>query len=119
MTDMKAINRHRCVSLFCWLMGNYADLCTAYRTFKDKSGKFVPVSQVDRDRFDATVLHKVEYLCGSYYVNGENPDMLPHPVRVALDLKNGIQIRPTLAQLGKEEFIDRVRAKCATLGITL
>lgn len=119
MKDMKAINRSRCVSLFCWLMGNYAELCDAYRSYKDKSGKYAPVSQVDIDRFEANNLHKVEYLCGSFYVNGENPDMLPHPVRVALDLKNGIEIRPTMAQLGKEDFIDRVRAKCGTLGIQI
>ena len=119
MIDMKAMNRQRCLQLFSWLYGNYADFCNAYRTYKDKSGKYSPVSVIDRERFEANNIYKVEYLCGSFYVNGENPDMLPHPVRVALDLKNGIQIRPTLAQLGKEDFIDRVRAKCATLGITL
>ena len=119
MKDMKAINRHRCVQLFCHLYGNYMDFCDAYRSYKDKSGKYSPVSVIDRERFEANNIYKVEYLCGSYYENGENPDMLPHPVRVALYLKNGIDIRQTMAWLGKEDYIDRVRAKCATLGITL
>ena len=119
MIDMKKENRRRCVKLFSVLLGNYHEYCAAYRTYRDRSGKFVPASQVDIDRFEANNLHKVEYLCGSFYVNGENPDMLPHPVRVALELKYGRNIRPTMAWLGKEDYIDRVRAKCAALGINI
>lgn len=115
----RRINRERCVTLYAHLRGCYHQLCSAYRTVKDERGKYSYASKTDKDAWDRTYIHEVEQLCGKWYTEGANPDALPHPVQVAIQLKNGRDIVRSMAALGKLDFIDKVRARCAAIGIQL
>lgn len=115
----RKINRDRCVTLYAFLRGCYHQLCSAYRTVKDERGKYSYASKTDKDAWDRTYIPEIESLCGKWYTEGINADALPHPVQVAIQLKNGRDIRQAMAMLGKEDFIDKVRARCAALGIRI
>lgn len=115
----RRINRDRCVTLYAHLRGCYLQLCNAYRTVKDDHGKYSYASKLDKVAWDRTYIPEIESLCGKWYTEGANPDALPHPVQVAIQLKNGRDITLAMAMLGKPDFIQKVQARCATIGIRL
>lgn len=117
-TERKA-NRARCVTLYAHLRGCYGKLCEAYRTAKTQDGRYVYASDTAKDAWDRSYLQEVEQLCGRWYTDGINPDALPHPVQVALQLRNGRDISRSMAALGKIDFIEKVRARCARIGIKI
>ena len=115
----RRINRDRCMILYAHLRGCYQKFCEAYRRLKGASGKYSYASKLDKVAWDRTYIPEIESLCGKWYTEGANPDALPHPVQVAIQLKNGRDIRQAMAMFGKEDFIDKVRARCAALGIRI
>lgn len=115
----RAVNRDRCMILYAHLRGCYQKFCEAYRRVKGTSGRYEYASKLDKVAWDRTYIPEIESLCGKWYTEGINADALPHPVQVAIQLRNGRDIRQAMAMLGKEDFIDKVRARCAALGIRI
>lgn len=115
----RAVNRDRCMILYAHLRGCYQKFCEAYRRVKGASGRYEYASKLDKVAWDRTYIPEIESLCGKWYTEGVNPDSLPHPVQVALQLKYGRDITVAMAMLGKPDFIPKVQARCATIGIRL
>lgn len=116
---LKKINRVRCLTLFAQLRGCYNKFCSAYAVVKTGPGQCEYASPVAKEAWDRANMADVERLCGQWYTEGVNPDSLPHPVQVALQLKYGRDISVAMAMLGKSDFIPKVQARCATIGIRL
>lgn len=117
----KRMNRHRAMQHFSWLMGVYHDFCHVFVHEKTSSGKYVYKYPQEQDKFMANFTPMIEFLCGKYYTEGVNPDVLPHPVRMAMEWHNGRKIKDTIMQIWPEKarLIPMVKERCDKLGIKL
>ena len=86
------LNRNRTIGLYCHLIGTYTEWTHASalelvgngeerrtrRVYPDEYKDFM-------DRYEPALLR----FCGSYYAECKSPDVLPHPIRIAIEIKNG------------------------------
>lgn len=120
MSLMEAINRKRTISLYCWLTGKYSEFCDKCKAYRNECGKVVPYSERDSSEFLAYITPAVERFCGDWFINGENPDAIPHPIAIAIALRNGYSaVRESLAMLGAKGELSRVWELMKAHGMTV
>ena len=110
VTMQRNMNRRECIRLFSVLIDRYFDFVNAYESFRGTTkGVRINANPLAKDAFDREILPMVERLCGKWYTEGWSPVTLPHPVQVAISLKNGRKIDDQMAAIGCTDILDSVR----------
>lgn len=109
MVSIRSINRRRTVALYCMLVDKYGKFCDVSRTYKSE-GKRALADEKAYDSFMNYVEPAVERFCGDFYRFGANPDALPHPLRIAICVKQGMTnvVEDALKQIGKVHYLPKV-----------
>lgn len=116
----KGINRNRTIQHFAWLTGTYQQFC--HVSLHDKvDGKYTWQYPQERDQFLAFIMPEVEKFCGKWFSEATNPDVLPHPVRIAMEWHNGRRVRDAVLYINPqyEKLLRMVHDRCERMGITL
>ena len=88
----RILNRQRTVGLYAELIGRYTEYTEAEKLVIDKNVESRTTRIVNKENahyFRRMFIPSVIRFCGSYYKNGCDPNCLPHPIRIAIELKNG------------------------------
>lgn len=118
--NFAALNRNRAISLYCFLTGRYAEYCQKCKCYRNECGKVVPYSEHDCNEFIAYITPSVERFCGEWFRGGSDPDVLPHPIAIAIALRNGYSaVRESLARLGCPGELNRVWELMKAHGMTV
>lgn len=117
---METLNRNRTISLYCMLTGRYAEYCSKCKVYRNECGRVVPYSGRDNAEFLAYITPAVERFCGNWFSEGKNPDLLPHPIAIAVAVRNGYSaVRGSLAMLGCPGELNRVWELMKAHGMTV
>lgn len=107
-TLMERVNIQRSLAHYCLLIGRYGELCDISVRAKNDKGENEYIYKKKRDEFVRHIYNAIRRFCGIYF--GDNPDVLPHPIRIALEIKNGHvnAVKQALDAIGKPEYLPRV-----------
>lgn len=86
------LNRDRAIGLYCSLIGTYHEWMrvSSLKIDGDKDNrKTVRMYPDDCKNFLERYVPALIRFCGSYFTEYKNPDCLPHPIRIAIELKHG------------------------------
>jgi len=123
LTDAeKAVNRDRTVNHLCWLLGGKMYMQYEHVSLHAKvDGKYTWQYPQERDQFLAFIMPEVEKFCGKWFSEATNPDVLPHPVRIAMEWHNGRRVRDAVLYINPqyEKLLRMVHDRCERMGITL
>lgn len=116
---IQRINRSLAIQRYCELTGRYAKLCSVSRTFKADNGRYHIADQAAYDSFMAYITPMVKSFCGKFFDDGSNPDWMPHPLAIAVHIKQGRteNARQALFAAGYGNYLPKVIANCHDHGI--
>lgn len=105
------INKQRSRIIYSILMGSYAKFCEMFANRKSRGVEYADYI----DDIDAAI----KRFCGRWFTTGANPDVLPHPLSIALLIKNGrdSSCKYGLSILGRIDYYDRVLNKMREFGM--
>lgn len=105
------INRQRSRIVYSILMGCYSKFCEMFANRKSLGVEYADYI----DDIDAAITR----FCGRWFTTGANPDVLPHPLNVAILIKNGrdSSCKYGLTLLGRNNYYDRVYKRMVEFGM--